>query len=42
MIIQINILSVINVKFISIFFSLGLKIEDADCAFILTDTDSPK
>ena len=39
MIIQINICRVICVKFTNIFLSLGLEMEDADCAFILIDID---
>ena len=39
MIIQINIWRVICVKFTNIFLSLGLEMEDADCASILIDID---
>ena len=39
MIIQINIWRAICVKFTNIFLSLGLEMEDADCASILIDID---
>ena len=38
--IQTNIWSATCVKFISIFLSLGLEMEDADCASTLTDIDT--